>query len=294
MVITNCTNRKRLAAAPEVRLAFANGCVRTWSALVGKATPRLPARAMYCGRGFREAECAAAAFSGDLWIASAGLGFVCASTPIPAYGATAVPGHPDSIPGDPAEWFTSLVAYGPFPAEPNTSSAPLVLASLSSHYLAMLTPWLLDFVVRRPGRLRLFTRAALPSLPRALQDAVMPYDQRFDDPVLGCSGTIGDFAQRALRDFTEAVLPADPGGGVGSHAEAVARRLENCTVPLRRVGRGATDAELRALIRDHWHTADGRSGKMLRVLRDDLGVACEQGRFKKLFNGVAVEMEVRA
>lgn len=119
----------------------------------------------------------------------------------------------------------------------------------------------------------------------------MPYDRRLEDPVLGRAGTAGDFAQRAMRDFVEEVLPGSPMGSAADHAKAVLDRLNCHTTPPRPSRRSATDDELQALMRAHWNAVGGRSGRMLRLLRDDLGVACEQGRFKNLFNGVAAQLD---
>lgn len=290
LLLTNCSSRKRLVAAPPARLGSGPVGVEAWTARIAAACPRLRARDLYCGRAFREAARAADMLGADLWVASAGLGFVRADTHVPAYGATAAAGHPDSVPGDPRAWFARLVAEGPFPGTPDSAAAPIVLAALSGPYLAMLSPWLLALEESRPGALRLFTREVPPDLPRALRQAAMPYDGRLDDPSSGRPGTIGDFAQRALADFAEAVYPADPEGDPDTHAAEVRARLEGRTAPRRRAGRGASDEEVRALIRAHWQRVGGRSGRMLRVLRDDLGVACEQGRFKGLFKAVATEV----
>jgi len=293
IVITNCTHRKRLQPTSETRLSsIESSSVEVWASRV-KATPtRLPVREMYCGRGFREALRAADSLTVDLWVASAGLGFVRADADIPPYGATAAPGQPDSIAGNTAAWFAALLDKGPFPGAPRLTSAPIVLAALSSPYLTMLTPWLEAIEEEAPGRLRIFTWAKASPCSNALSHVVMPYDRRLDDAALARAGTIGDFAQRALRDFVETVLPADPKGSAQSHAAAVLRRLDGYTAPVRRLGRGVTDDEVQALIREHWHAAGGRSGRMLRVLRDELGIACEQSRFKNLFIEVATEADL--
>jgi hypothetical protein len=51
-----------------------------------------------------------------------------------------------------------------------------------------------------------------------------------------------------------------------------------------------TDEEIVVLIREHWSAAQAQSTRMLRLLRDDLGVACEQGRFSRLFRRVRSQM----
>ncbi len=44
-----------------------------------------------------------------------------------------------------------------------------------------------------------------------------------------------------------------------------------------------TDTELIEIIHKHWDQAQGKAQKMLRVLRDDLLISCEQKRFAGLF-----------
>ena len=49
-----------------------------------------------------------------------------------------------------------------------------------------------------------------------------------------------------------------------------------------------SDDEILKVIDAHWDKAKGQSGLMLRVLRDDLNLACEQGRFKHLFHAAKI------
>ena len=44
-----------------------------------------------------------------------------------------------------------------------------------------------------------------------------------------------------------------------------------------------SDSEILNLIHRRWRRVEGRSGRMLRLLRDEEMIACEQGRFRRLF-----------
>ena len=44
-----------------------------------------------------------------------------------------------------------------------------------------------------------------------------------------------------------------------------------------------TDEQLSALITEHWNEAGRSASRMLRYFRDELGIACEQARFARLF-----------
>ncbi len=66
----------------------------------------------------------------------------------------------------------------------------------------------------------------------------------------------------------------------------VLSHLSPLTAPAKRVGRRATDEEIKAAIAAHYEAVGGQSSQMLRKLRDELGLACEQSRFRNLFKGV--------
>lgn len=294
IIITNCTQRKRRVAGSVVRLADNihprdDRMMAAWLQALSAATSRTPARNLYCGRSFREAIAAAEVSGGTLWIASAGLGLVSADTAIPCYNATVAGNSPDTVPMAPISWFAALQQESPFADQPDFQTRPLVLAALSSPYLNMLKNWLHGLTEQNPGRLRIFSRAHPSELPPALRPFLLPYDARLDDPSLGRSGTVSDFAQRALRHFVDTVLRDLPEAGLEEHRMAVAARLANAQQPRRPGNRQISDEEVRILIRTNWQVAEGRAGRMLSLMRGTLGVACEQSRFARLFRSVAAE-----
>ena len=105
----------------------------------------------------------------------------------------------------------------------------------------------------------------------------MPYDDRLES-VDGYSGTRADFPQRAMRHFVER-LEAQKLSLTNAH-EAVTRSL-----------RRYSNQEITRLIREQWETADGRSTTLLRYLRDEAFVSCEQSRFAQLFRSVRDEVD---
>jgi hypothetical protein len=46
------------------------------------------------------------------------------------------------------------------------------------------------------------------------------------------------------------------------------------------------DEVLKVLIAQHWMAANGSGSRLLRIFRDDLNIACEQGRFAALVREV--------
>src|SRR5690606_1208638 len=96
-------------------------------------------------------------------------------------------------------------------------------------------------------------------------------------------GTQGDFAQRAVRHFASAI----GGGHIEDDRRAVSAALEGYKTREVPVRKRMSDHEIARIIEKDWDIVGGRSSAMLRRLRDDLVVACEQSRFQRLFSRVA-------
>lgn len=298
LVLTSCTNRKRVPApraltACAVKAGALDTVAADWTERIAGADLAVAASELYCGRAFREAEAAAAIAGGRLMVVSAGLGLVAADTCVPSYSLTVVPGAGDNIleriAGRPsaADWWQALgrrSAFGVSLVECIKSSRGLVLMALSAQYLNMVAADLLAVSEKAQRRFRIFCLSPRSALPEGLRGYVMPYDARFDGAGSPVPGTRGDFAQRALIHFVEKILPARADGDLEAHAKAVNRTLSALRPPETITRTKASDAEIIALIHRHWNAVEGRSGRMLRYLRDDLGVACEQSRFRDLFN----------
>ncbi len=301
IILTACTNRKRIVPPAELRAASLpagslSAVASCWLTRLRRASPSIRAGDLYAGRGFGEAR--AAAGSADLYIASAGLGIVHADATVPTYSLTVAPGASDDVlslvdeAASVADWWRAGPANSPFHAGLDDivrrCDSQLVLAALPSAYLKMLAGDLERFLDQIGDHLRLFCAAPPAGLPSRLVETIMPYDARFDGPDSPLPGTRSDFAQRAMRHFARTVLPrSGPTATSKAHWAAVERAMTGLKLRVS-VDRGkATDAEIIALVVQNWGAAGGRSGQMLRLLRDGLGVACEQRRFARLFQAAA-------
>lgn len=96
LVLTSCTNRKRVPApsalrAHEVGVGALEDVVGEWVRRLDRAGPAATASGLYCGRAFRQAESAALRLNAGLLIVSAGLGLVAAASKVPSYSLTIVP-----------------------------------------------------------------------------------------------------------------------------------------------------------------------------------------------------------
>ena len=298
LVLTSCTNRKRVSAprsltACALKAGDLDAVAADWTDRLARAEVAAAVADLYCGRAFREAEAAAKISGGRFMVVSAGLGLVGSDIAVPSYSLTVVPGAGDNIldriVGRPsaAEWWQALgrrTAYGVSLQESIRNSRGPVLMALSAQYLNMVAPNLLAVSEKVRRRFRIFCLAPQDALPEGLRPYVMPYDARFDGAGSPVPGTRGDFAQRALVHFSRHILASRPDSDLETHARAVNRILSALRPPEPFNRTKASDDEILALIHRHWKAVEGRSGRMLRYLRDDLGVACEQSRFRDLFN----------
>lgn len=290
-IITTCTNRKRRAAPPELRArALSVGATEVvaadWIARIASASDLGPALQLYAGRGFREAVRAAEACEARLLVISAGLGLIDVSADVPAYDLTLSATSEDAVgkkvDGSARDWWAAITHDA---GEIDRFGGGLILAALSRPYLSMVADEWAQWPKERLTRLRIFCKEPPRDLPSELAHAWMPYDDRLDQVGEGLAGTQSDFAQRALRHFVEA-LGVRPLSAT-NHRAAVTLALSSLTPRSVPVRERSDDLAILTLIRRDWDLVDGRSGAMLRHLRDELLVACEQGRFKRLFKAAA-------
>ncbi|MEY9167072.1 hypothetical protein ABIE78_005191 [Sinorhizobium fredii] len=293
VILTACTMRKRFSPVPCLQAkSLKPGPLQSvgaeWRERLGRSQPQAPAIDVYSGRSIAEARIAATTVKAQLMIASAGLGLLRADELIPSYNITVSGTSADSIltklpPGtSEREWWEEISNKDQvlrLVQNLQQKAQSLLLVSLPAAYLRMLTPLILSLSVTRDGRLRLFTGSEKIDIDAALKPFRMPYDRRLDGPDSPIAGTLGDFAQRALRHFSATVLPAAPNGSASEHAGLVQAEQRYWRRPHRTSGAPVSDEEVIRLIRQHW--VGGRPAS-LSFFRGELGVACEQRRFSRL------------
>ncbi len=303
LVITTCTNRKRKPVsralhASALERAKLTALTAEWTRRLGAESTRYPAGELYGGRAFREATAAAELLEAKLLIVSAGLGLIEASTVVPPYACTILIGAPDNISArvtDPmaaADWWARLSVASPFSASLTktvSDAQGLVCASLSETYVDMIGSELVALPAVDRHRLRIFTRAPLARVAPALRPFVMPYDDRLDGPDSPIRGTRSDFAARALHHFARFIVSGGDHGSADAHAEAVRTSVRQWREPVRRERNRHDDDELLSLIRANWDAVGGSTSRLLRRFRDELNVACEQGRIAALARIVRAE-----
>jgi hypothetical protein len=271
---------------------------RDWSTRLARADQRFRGDEIYGGRGFREATLAAELLDAKLMVVSAGLGLIDGSESVPPYACTVLTGAPDSVAGrvidqfDAASWWRTLTKKSPFSLalhEVASRDDGLICAALSEAYINMIAEDLLGLGQNKLRQLRIFTRAPIEHVPEDLRTYMMPYDDRLDGPDSAHRGTRSDFASRALRHFVEITADDARVLDAEAHAEVVRTALAEWRPPTQFVRVRHDDATMLDLIRANWDAEQGSSSRLLRRLRDKLGVACEQGRFAQLARVVRSE-----
>jgi len=269
-----------------------------WVRRLEQEVTRFPAAEIYGGRTFQEAVISAELLGAKLMIVSAGLGFIAAEQQVPPYACTVLVNAPDSIGArvggrfSASLWWEEVNRASPFAKsirDAISGTSGLICAALSDAYIEMIAGDFAALPEADRARLRLFTRAPISRIAPALRPFVMPYDDRLDGPDSPIRGTRGDFANRALRHFVEAIAGVDDCRSVEEHASAIRLALNSWRLAERVERIRHHDDRLLALMRHHWDEVGGSSSRLLRHFRDHLNVACEQGRFAALARQVRAE-----
>ncbi|QPF71469.1 hypothetical protein G8A07_00050 [Roseateles sp. DAIF2] len=295
-VVTSCTSRKlkqaeRTVFADDAQVQTLRELCSRWVEQLRRQTELLPAGRLYQGRAFREADIAADCVGAPLFILSAGLGLVGSMQEVPAYdltisaGAGSVASALTRLREAEQSWWRELTQAReqcrPVAALLEGDEFEQVLLAMPSTYLAMIAAELGTVdpeLVRR--KLRIFSSPkSLSVLPASLQACVLPYDERLESTEL--SGTLSDFPQRSLRHFASQVNAQ--GASLAEARAMVTAALAGLPVREKPQRQKLSDEEITQALRQQWWPHEGSSTKLLRYLRDEAGIACEQGRFRQLW-----------
>lgn len=300
-VIVPCSSRKSTrpglqTTAVSLPQGNQNEVETAWLERLKGAPQVCRAGSLYAGRAIRLGKDAAAFTGGDLFIVSAGLGLVPAEQIVPSYGLTVSGRGPESIGPrirghfDIESWW-EIVSRGPF----STAFCSIfrkeldlpVLIALTKPYARLLAPVLDRLEARELERVRIFGTGLTEALSERVCRQVLPYDARLENVL---PGTKADFPQRALLHFAGEGLGANPSGNVSEHRAWVEVAFAGQAAPIRPARPRLSDARIIELIAKH--LPETRAvGRLLRVLRDHEGVACEQARFTRLYR-TALERRV--
>lgn len=292
-VLVPCSSRKKVRPdrnAQAVSLPVSDqSCLETaWNKRLGLLPIACRADRLYGGRGFQLALRASQISEAPLYTISAGLGLVAVECSVPAYGVTVSGKGPESVVArvnghfDPASWW-SAVNNGPYSTPMadvfSRKDSGCIVMALSQSYARMLASSLDALPSSAIARLRIVGASLGSILPSRISPSLLPYDERLQNVL---PGTRTDFAQRALLHFVSSGLAAHPDGDAATHRKWVSSALSGKKAPVQRQRQRLRDEEILALIERHRPSTTG-VGRLLRVLRDYEGVACEQARFSRLY-----------
>lgn len=290
-IIVPCSGKKRISPPDDATAVSLTRGVQTvlqsaWAAKVKALPSSVDAAALYSGRSFGLGRETARRFDARLFVISAGLGFVPGERRIPVYGMTISGKGPESVAArvvgrfDPESWWQA-VAAGPYSVGAkeclDSEREGLVLVALTRPYAKMFGGALATAIGEAPHRLRIFGRGVAETLPARIAPFVMPYDDRLDTLL---PGTCTDFSHRALSHFANNI--ASRAGAAADHRQMVAAALGRVSAPPRPERPRRSDGEIIARIQAHLKTGAGIRNT-LRRLRDQDAIACEQGRFTRLY-----------
>lgn len=303
LLFTNCTNRKRgrvrderpadwYRVAPAERGTLAN-LAHLWKKELSRLGDRLPATELYVGRSVVDARKAAGILGATMGFVSAGLGLTYASALVPCYDLTVSPGPTSISPllaqcgSTPAGWWMELNGGPAIARAVSDDRTRAVFLALPGGYLEMVAEDLQHCASPYAEKLRIFTsEKGRNAVPKHLQHCVMPYDERLEATDL--SGTRTDFPQRALRHFVERLKGNSL--SLADSVVAVERSMFGLQAPRTPPRTKLSDEEIGQLLRANWSENNGSSTRLLRFLRDQALVACEQGRFRRIWGELRQEI----
>ncbi|RWC25203.1 MULTISPECIES: hypothetical protein [unclassified Mesorhizobium] len=291
-LITICTHRKMArapfaATAVSLRLGPQEVIQTAWNTKMRALPLAASAGALYAGRGFGLATQAANIAEAKLYVLSAGLGLVDINRQVPLYGLTVSGGHAESVAArvtdefDPGAWFASLMsgAYSDQWGDAFGQGSGRVLIALTRPYAEMVGKSLSELGPQALARLRIFGASLASALPVTLAPSVLPYDDRLDAIL---PGTRADFSQRAMLHFVRLVATKRDAYDRDADYAAVEAAIGGVAAPDRPRRLRRNDAEIVQLILARLRSQSGIA-RILRALRDEEGVACEQSRFSRLY-----------
>jgi len=306
-LIVSCTDRKRAAVSADLQLRdVADGAptdrVSSWWERVRHTdVPKVAAHDLYGGEHWVWSLKAQQALTGSsrcvrLWVASAGYGLVPSDAPLKPYSATFTSSVPDAVARALpsgwskwdflATWWSGLGACkGPAPGEPRrvtdlarADPRAAVVVVGSPDYIRALEPDLgaAAKVLTRPTRLVVFSNHRLTG--GSLAQSLVPIDERARARV---GGTMQGLNARVAAELLDGL------DGHAVDAELLRARfeqmVEHTSKPVKPQRPQIDDEDVITFIRAELaKNPNARQTALLAELRRS-GRACEQGRFRRLF-----------
>ncbi len=300
--VVSCANRKTQPVPQTLHLRHVvhSDTVRRARAWIGRlesaSVEAVSALHLYAGEHWHVArriadDTAARSVTPTLWVCSAGYGLVRADAPLRPYAATFAPRHLDSVgtdAGNLAGWWGTLASWpGPQPGAPRrlaelaeADPSSTLLVALSPAYLRACADDVLDAAraLTSPDQLSVICLGWTAGGP--LAEYVIPADARLQH-------TLGGTRQSLNTRLLSHLLAEYDGSLLRPALRRATGELLATLPPLRRYDRALrTDAQVRTFVGKRLRTEPTAScSRLLREYRD-AGSACEQSRFRRLYDEV--------
>jgi hypothetical protein len=302
-IITNCTSRKRNIGIDPVLPYIGvdvsiEESISIWLKRVKASSIRVSPLNLYQGRSITDSRYASRLIGAQWYAISTGLGLVSEFDQIPAYSLTIADGT-GSIQKwltaqnrNSGDWWTGICEALGSPSPISTmvnrcGNDDRIMLALPARYVAMIASDLLLIEEDRHENVRVFTSiAGAKEVPAKHRQIVMPYDERLEG-IKKHNGTRSDFPQRALKHFV-----TDLNAQSYSLKKAkllVQTAMESAQARTSPTRIKATNEQIANLIIKNWKDYGGSSSKLLRFLRDEAKVSCEQSRFSGIWREILMK-----
>lgn len=295
LIISNCTNRKSSKlenikpTASMYDASSADEFIREWFEILKNTSQKKPAITVYQGRTVSEIIRAKNLLNAEIVFLSAGLGIVKESDLIPNYDLTISEGA-NSLKKLLSKWkINESIWWEKLNNKSNNhnflnSIDGYIFIALPHAYLQMLIPTLINMNNHQLKNIRLFLHPiSYQSLPDKLKQCYMPYDYKIDNSIF--TGTKVDYCQRCLHHFIKYIHAPNQNLMEASEiVKAFIHELPPLSPKIRRTQ--LSDSEISNILLEGWDSFKGQSSKLLRYLRDDRNIACEQSRFQGLWRTI--------
>ncbi len=297
-VVVSCTERKSVQPQQSMRASDLprhgfDQRLNSWIENVAAAAPSIRVADLYQGEHWAIVRSLIAGNRSKVWVASAGYGLLDPLALVASYSATFASGHADSVSIEKSRttvdaerraWWRALRERVPQSESRSLAElgadGPVVIAA-SRPYLAAMRDELVEIQNLMPGRLILATTGAVPTELHSVRTAATGALRT----LLG--GSMQAVSVRLAAKIIQAISENELTATTAGH---LTERLMAEASPLERHSRSPlTDGEVSAYIASALDTAKPPScTALLRRLRDE-GKACEQARFRSLYQAAKEE-----
>ena len=300
-IITNCSKRKKQKApqglmATNLKPGTLGQVSNEWAKNVNESTlSEFAAKDQYVGRSFKEVKKIEQVQKFDWYIISAGLGLIPSEKEIPSYDLTITNGSSNSIVqklkcnSGISDWWkkvNEVFEQGSFPIAEliDQNKDTLFLIALTKSYFNMISVELNK--IHDNSYIRLFGYIDSNNLDPSIKRFFLPYNSSFDGPDSENIGIKNDFPRRVMRHYVEQVITQLDEPDFEKEAKIVEEYLSIKAPPIKLNNKKFADEYIIGKIKEYNRETYPSHRKLLKHFRHELGIACEESRFKTLFREV--------